>query len=183
MTTMETRFLAAQPLPDYLAHVGTNAERWRSIHSRAQVPTDLLDRATALPGRWHLLVLVEDWCGDAINTVPVLDRLAELAPNIDLRVVCRDQNLDLMDAHLSPTGGRAIPVVLLLDEIFTERAWWGSRPEPLQTWINDEGHALPKDERYKAARVWYARDRGRTTLTEITAKLETAAATPINRAA
>jgi len=52
-------------------------------------------------------VLVEDWCGDAVNTLPVIGRLAEHASNIELRVVGRDANLDLMDAHLT-NGSRSI---------------------------------------------------------------------------
>jgi hypothetical protein len=53
-------------------------------------------------------VLSEDWCGDAVNSVPYLARLAELAPNLDLRVLARDENPDLMDAHLT-RGSRSIP--------------------------------------------------------------------------
>jgi hypothetical protein len=39
-----------------------------------------------------------------------------------------------------------------------------------------EGQRLPKEERYPKVRQWYARDRGVTTLTEVVALLERAAA-------
>ena len=40
---------------------------------------------------------------------------------------------------------------------------------------SDEGQALGKEERYKHARKWFARDRGRSTLREIVEMMETAA--------
>ena len=43
-----------------------------------------------------------------MNTVPYLARLAESVPNIDMRLLTRDENPDLMDAHLNGTS-RSIP--------------------------------------------------------------------------
>jgi ADP-heptose:LPS heptosyltransferase len=138
------------------------------------VPEEYVRRVAALGGAWHLLVLSEDWCGDAVNTVPVVAKLAELSTNLDLRVLARDENLDLMDAHLTGTA-RSIPVVMALDDEFREQGWWGSRPAELQSWVVGPGRALEKDERYKAVRAWYARDAGKTTLEEVVATLERAA--------
>jgi hypothetical protein len=83
-----------------------------------------------------------------------------------------------MDAHLTGTS-RAIPVVIMLDEAFQERAWWGSRPAELQSWVLGAGRELDKESRYKFVRGWYARDAGRSTLGEIVATLERAATTRI----
>ena len=62
---------------------------------------------------------------------PYLARLQEALPNFELRVLSRDENPDLMDAHLT-NGTRSIPVVMILDQEFREVAWWGPRPRPLQ---------------------------------------------------
>src|SRR5690606_33724710 len=113
------------------------------------VPEAHVERVAALPGRWHLLVLSEDWCGDAANSIPVLARLAELAPNLELRLLSRDENPDLMDAHLTNGTARAIPVVMLLDEDFVERGWWGSRPAELQRWVVEEGLKMEPGPRYR----------------------------------
>ena len=177
MTTIEQRYRAAAEFRAYVDLTSANRDLWTWGARKAAVPEDLLARVGALGGHWHLLVLSEDWCGDAVNTVPVLARLAERAPNVDLRLLGRDANPDLMDAHLSQ-GARAIPVVIVYDEHWVERGWWGSRPAPLQRWVKEEGLALPKDERYRKVREWYARDRGRTTLEEIVGLMEAAAAAP-----
>ncbi len=172
---LRARYESALHFAEFLERAVKNAQLWRDTYRLVRVPSDAVARATAIGGRWHLLVMVEDWCGDAVNTVPHLARLAELAPNLDLRIVGREDNPELMDAHLT-NGSRSIPIVLLLDEAFVERAWWGPRPRELQAWVVTEGRQLEKDERYRHVRTWYARDRGRTTVHEVLALAESAAA-------
>ena len=172
---MRERYLAGQTFAEFLATAAKNLELWTAMARRAAVPGALLERAAALPGRWHLLVLNEDWCGDAVNTVPFVARLAELAPNVDLRILGRDANPDIMDAHRW-RGTRSIPVVVAYDEEFVERGWWGPRPAELQAWTVGDGRLLEKTERYKEIRRWYARDGGRTTLLEVVSMLESGAA-------
>lgn len=159
----------------FLPTAEANADLWRGVWKRVRLPDDLVARAAAVPGRWRLLVISEDWCGDAVNIVPVLARLAEAVPTLDLRIITRDDHLDLMDAHLTNGRSRSIPTVLVLDEDFVERGWWGPRPSELQAWVMEEGLAMPSDERYRHVRRFYARDKGRTTLEEVIAGLEAAA--------
>ena len=172
---LRDRYLAAPDFESMLASVVKNAELWDAVWRRATVPQVFVDRLTSLGGAWHLLVLSADWCGDAVNTVPVLARLAELTPNADLRVVERDANPDLMNAHLTDAS-RSIPVVIALDEHFREHGWWGPRPAELQAFVLGAGRQLEKAERYRQVRTWYARDRGLTTLEEVVAMLEGGAA-------
>ena len=172
---LRDRFLGGQELEDMLASAGKNAELWAAVWRRAAVPVEFVDRVNALGGAWHLLVLSADWCGDAVNTVPAIARLVELTSNTDLRILDRDTNLDLMDAHLTGKS-RSIPAVIVLDADYVERGWWGPRPAALQSWVMSEGQALEKTERYKHVRGWYARDRALTTLAEIVTLMERAAA-------
>ena len=170
--TLKRRYCEATPFVTFLDGVETNADLWRSIARRAEVPDGDVERVRALGRRWHLLVLAEDWCGDAVNTLPVLAKLADIADNLDLRVLSRDANPGLMDSHLAPNGARAVPVVIALDADFVERGFWGSRPSPLKHWVESEGMSMPRDERYREIRRWYARDRGATTLDEVIGLLE-----------
>lgn len=172
--TLQRRFESALPFSTFVQQAKKNAALWSDTYRLARVDADAVARLAALPGRWHLLVIVEDWCGDAVNTVPLLARLTELAGNTELRVVARDENPDLMDAYLT-NGSRSIPVVIVLDEDFVERGWWGPRPTELQRWVMEEGMTLEKDARYRHIRTWYARDRGRTTVEEVVGLVERAA--------
>lgn len=171
--SLRERYLAAQDFDAMLASAGKYPELWAAVWRRAEVPTELLERTAALGGSWHLLVLSADWCGDAVNIVPVIARLAELSPNVDLRILDRDANLDLIDAHLTGTS-RSIPVFIALDDNFVERGWWGPRPTALQDWVVGDGQSLEKAARYREVRTWYARDRGVTSLVAVITMLENA---------
>ena len=143
---------------------------------RAVVPDDLVARANALGGSLHLLVISEDWCIDSQSTVPVIAAFADRTDNVDLRIVGRDANPELMDAHLTYGTARSVPVVIVLDGDYDEGDWWGPRPVPLQHLVREEWMSLEKPERNREIRRWYAIDKGRTTLTEIVQLLEQVAA-------
>ncbi len=170
---MKDRFEAAPAFPRYLETVRKNAELWRAVYERARVPGDVA-AAAQLPGVWRLLALSEDWCGDACNVLPVVARLAETVPGAELRVLSRDDNPDLMDAHLTNGRSRSIPVVMLLGEDYREVAWWGPRPAALQKWMMDEGLKLESGPRYAKARTFYAKDKGRAVLAEVLAMMQAA---------
>lgn len=170
-TSLRNRYETALPFDTFLAGVRTLRELWEAAARRAIVPPEAAAAIARTPGRWHLLVLLEEWCGDGANTVPALARLTHLVPNLELRVLRRDEHLDLMDAHLT-AGTRSIPVVMVLDACFRERAWWGPRPTELQQWAQSDGRRLSKEDRYREIRRWYARDRGQTALREIATLIE-----------
>ena len=168
------RFAEAVDFTGYVAAAKKNADLYRDLYRMAAVHADLVERARQLPGFWHLLAISEDWCGDAVNALPSLARWVDEVPSLDLRILGRDDNPDLMDAHLTGES-RSIPVVMILDENFVERGWWGPRPGELQRWVLDVGLGLEKSERYRMVRQWQARDRGRTTIGEVLTRLEAAA--------
>jgi len=171
---LQRYFESVLHLTEFIERAEANAALWRDTYRLARVPAGAVEQLTAIPGHWRLLVIAEDWCGDAVNTIPLLARLTELTPHVELRVTGRDANPELMDAYL--TGGkRAIPIVILLDEDYVERGRWGPRPRPLQQWVKHEGMLLEKGERYRHIRTWYARDRGRTTIDEIIGMIACAA--------
>lgn len=168
------RFEGAPTFEQYLGAVERNKELWHAVYDRAEISAELIAAARAGGTGWRLLALSEDWCGDAVNTLPVIARLAREV-GWDLRVLSRDANPDLMDAHLTDGRSRSIPVVIAYDEAFREIGWWGPRPEEIQQWILGEGLSMSSPERYKVVRRWYAKDRGRTTLTELLRVLARAA--------
>jgi hypothetical protein len=160
------RFETAPTFDEYLERVEKNRDLWHGVYDRVRLPDAALAEARAVSGKWHLVALSEDWCGDAVNTLPAVARLAE-ATGWDLRVMSRDENPDLMDAHLTNGRSRSIPVVIVYDEDFEEIGWWGPRPGELQSWVLGEGLAMPSPERYKVVRRWYAQDKGHSVLSEL----------------
>ena len=164
-------FALGVPLAQAIADARTNQALWAAVYRGARAEPAALDRAAALPGPRRLLAISEDWCGDAVNSLPYIARLAEAAPGLALRVLARDEHPALMDAHLTD-GARSIPIVLALDGAWSLLGAWGPRPAELQRWVLGPGRALDKAERYKEIRRWYARDRGRAIASEVLDVLE-----------
>jgi hypothetical protein len=169
MTTLDFRSLWDQAVP-FAAYVTASTQHrglWEGLYRTARLPEWALG---ALPAgvRRRLLVLAEDWCGDASNTVPVLARLADAVPGLELRVLRRDEYPEVMDRYLT-NGSRSIPIVIALDEEFTELGHWGPRPAELQSWVMVNRLTVPKAELYPQVRRWYARDHGESTLREVLA--------------
>ncbi len=145
---------------------------WEGVYRRSVVPSWALDAALELGRELKLLVLTEDWCGDAANTVPMIARFAELAPRIEMRLLKRDEHLELIDLYRSGES-RSIPLAVVLDAAFIPVGRWGPRPRELQQFVIREKRACirPNADIYRDVRGWYARDRGATTLRELLAAM------------
>ncbi|PYF76014.1 thioredoxin family protein [Pedobacter nutrimenti] len=127
--------------------------------------TSILEKIT---GSYRLLVISEGWCGDAAQIVPLFHKMELVAPErFSLRFVLRDEHLDLIDAHLTG-GGRAIPVLLILNEKGEVLAKWGPRPAILQALLK-EWKAAHTDALLVAEKLhgWYAKDKTLTTQEEL----------------
>lgn len=178
MSDFKTLWAEAQTFDAFVTASGEQHRGlWEGIHKIVRIP-DWAVAAVAPGTRRKLLVIAEDWCGDASNTVPIVARLAELAPALELRIVQRDQHPELMDRYLT-NGSRSIPIVIALDDEFREVGHWGPRPAVLQAWVMANRPTTPKAELYPKIRQWYARDRGESTLREVLA----AAGLSVERAA
>jgi hypothetical protein len=167
------RYAAAPTFETWLAEVEKNAELWRAVHRTATVDGQAVERLRDVAQGWRLLALSEDWCTDAVSALPVIAKLAVQA-GVELRLLGRDSNPDLMDGHLT-SGTRSIPVVMGLDAGGNVWAWWGPRPSALQRWMRTEAGWLPKEDRTRRKRAWYARDRGRSSVGEVVDMVERAA--------
>ena len=167
MLDFKTLWNQALPFHDYLAASTKHKGLWEGIYRLARIPEWAL--AVVPEGeKRRLLVLAEDWCGDASNTVPVMARWTELAAGMDLRVLRRDEHPAVMDQYLTD-GSRSIPIAIVLDQDFREIGHWGPRPAELQAFVMENLGKVPKAELYPQTRRWYARDHGETTLRGILA--------------
>ncbi len=164
--TYETAYLAGKTFSRFLDEARVNQELWADLAERAVLDEVAAGRIAGAGGPWRLLILTDDWCGDALNTLPVISRLVDAAPNVDLRIVPRDDFPEIRDRHLT-NGSRSIPIAILLNEEGEVRGTWGPRPTALQALFEGELRPLPSKERYRELRRWYARDNGGTTVREI----------------
>ncbi|HJV37910.1 MAG TPA: thioredoxin family protein [Geothrix sp.] len=82
----------------------------------------------ALPRPVHVIAIAEDWCGDVVRHAPVLQRLAEAGPKLEVRYISRMQHPDVFARFLT-NGGEAIPKFIFLSDRFVECGNWGPMPE------------------------------------------------------
>lgn len=158
---------------DYINYTRMNVQRMKRVEKTIVLNENLLNAINHIKGSYKLLLITEGWCGDAAQIVPVIDKLASEAPEkFELKLVLRDENLPLIDAHLT-NGGRAIPVLLVLNEA-NELALphWGPRPVVLQNlraqWMK-EGLDFVKTA--ELLHGWYAKDKTQSTQNELAAWL------------
>jgi len=111
------------------------------------------------PQTW--LVLTEGWCGDAAQNLPVIHKMAEVNSNINLQLVLRDENLELMDLFLT-NGGRSIPKLIALDKDLNILFTWGPRPQTATNMVLDykTKHGSLDAQFKQDLQVWYNKDKG-----------------------
>ncbi|HVX88838.1 MAG TPA: thioredoxin family protein [Gemmatimonadales bacterium] len=138
---------------------------WEAI-GRTHAPSEA-SLELRLPEGSRLLVIAEDWCGDAVNVIPALHNWA-VATGVEMRLIERDLWPRVMDRYLTGDA-RAIPIVIILGRDGNEIGHWGPRPAEIQAWDVAHRRTMEKAERYKEVRRWYARDRGASTIREVVA--------------
>jgi hypothetical protein len=122
------RFRTGMTFGEYLDQMVTNKDRFLQQLEETKVRAE--DRAAleGRPGKLNVLVITEDWCGDALTNFPVLAKLVEGLPNVEMRVLLRDRNPDLMDRYLNRGHYRSIPVFVFFDDRMREVARFIERP-------------------------------------------------------
>lgn len=141
-------------------------KRWDKTLKITKADVDILKR---FDHKMIWLVLAESWCGDGAHMLPVLNKIAQINPNIQLKIVFRDDNLELMDAYLT-NGNRAIPKVIMIDEESGNViGTYGPHPSEVAGYVN----------RFKAIngkltasfkedlQYWFNDDKGRTIIKDI----------------
>lgn len=147
----------------YVEHTKLNYSRIKRILKTTEPLAEVTNTTDCFDDKITWLVIAESWCGDAAQNVPVMQKMAEVNPNINLRVILRDENPDLMNRYLT-NGGKSIPILICLDENLNELGTWGPRPKVLQDWLKKE-KANPTMEMSvlkEQFQVWYTKDKGQT---------------------
>ncbi len=84
-------------LSQFLEGMTTNREAMDRRLSAVTLLEQDRDDLVQLTQPIHVLVMTEDWCGDSVMNLPILVRMAEVVPHMDLRVFIRSQVPDLND--------------------------------------------------------------------------------------
>jgi len=151
-----------------LHYTKMNVHRMGRVDKTIALDGEFVSVLKEIKNSYRLLVITEGWCGDAAQIVPVFNMIEKAAPaDFDLRFVLRDQQLELIDAHLT-NGGRSIPILLILNEQDEVMFKWGPRPalvKPLLAdWNMESDDIMVTAEKLHG---WYAKDKTRATQQEL----------------
>ena len=136
-----------------------NIQRMERIYKTLVVKDELANKVKTITEKQTWICISEGWCGDAAQSIPLFERLAELNDNISFKIVLRDENLDLIDRNLT-NGGRAIPIVIAIQN--NQEIWkWGPRPKSLQAIVNEfkQNPTVTYEELKTQLHTWYAKNK------------------------
>ncbi len=164
--------------PDMLGYTKMNVQRMKRLDKTTKISEELKAAVEAIKTPQTWLAVTEAWCGDAAQNLPVFAKVAELNPNIEFKLILRDEHLDVIDAHLT-NGGRAIPKVIFVKkdalENLEEYATWGPRPTTAQEIVvQRKSEGVPYAKFSEEIHRWYARNKSQKLQSELLEILKTA---------
>lgn len=139
-----------------------NNQRMKRLDKQTRLSEETLIKTQSIQKDFTWLVLTESWCGDAAQTLPVINKFAEANEKIDLKVVLRDENEDLMNQFLT-NGSKSIPKLIVVEnESKKVVGSWGPRSEKAAKMVMDYKEKYGKiDDKFKMdLQNWYNADKG-----------------------
>jgi hypothetical protein len=169
-------FESGTPYQDWITTGSTpaNREKMEDLRRAHALESHVRGSLAALGRVVRVVAIAEDWCGDVVRHVPVLARMAQAAPNLQVRFVSREQHPEVFVRYLT-NGGEAIPKFIFLSETFVECGNWGPMPADLRDFIS-RGKACGDvaAARRKVAARYEADPAGRETERELLALIDIA---------
>ncbi len=155
--------------PKIKKYIHLNQHRMSRVEKTYAVNEALAQQVKRLTHKTYWLVLTEHWCGDAAQTLPAFHKVAELSRGmIEMKLVYRDENPELMDAYLTGES-RSIPKLIQLDAHYNVTSIWGPRPTEAQKLVKElKSNPATADTYSIELHKWYAQNKQQALESEIT---------------
>jgi hypothetical protein len=143
-----------------LAYARLNIQRMNRLDKQVVVTEEFRQAVMRIQKSIVWLVITEGWCGDAAQNLPVLAKAAQLNERIRLKLILRDEHLDIMNQYLF-NGTRSIPRLIMIDALSgKDLAVWGPRPAEAQQLVFASKQAgLSHEQWAEKLHAWYAVDK------------------------
>ncbi len=106
------------------------------------------------------MVITENWCGDSAQSLPCIAAIASENILINLIIILRDSNPDIMDEYLT-NGTRSIPKLIAFNNAGEELFRWGPRPKAAVDLINQwKEQGMEKSVWMEKLHIWYSKNKG-----------------------
>lgn len=154
---------------DLTHYTSLNETRMNRLEKTILVPEENAFVLRNLKRNYIWLMISEGWCGDAAQLLPIFNKMANETEKVELKIVFRDLNEELMELFLT-NGAKSIPKLIVLDkETLEVLGNFGPRPkEAADLVINYKKEFGVIDETIKTnLQLWYLHDKGLSTQQEI----------------
>ena len=154
---------------DLIHYTTLNETRMNRLDKTIKITDENSRKLKSLDSEYIWLVISEGWCGDAAQLLPIINKMALQSDNIDLRIVLRDENEELMNLFLT-NKSKAIPILIVVDKkTGSVLGNWGPRPKGAADLIVDYKKQFGVvDETVKNnLQLWYLHDKGLSTQEEL----------------
>ena len=122
---------------EMLNYTRMNVARMNRLDKTTKLTEQTLANVAKISKPTTWLIITEAWCGDAAQIIPVIQKIADHNELINVRLILRDENLEVMDAFLT-NGSRSIPIIIAIDSTTNEvLGSWGPRPSEVQAKVMD----------------------------------------------
>ncbi len=150
-----------------------NVKRMDRLDKKIELSEATILRLQKLDKKQLWLVLTEGWCGDAAQNLPVIEKMAKQSSHIELRLILRDENPEVMNLFLT-NGAQAIPKLISFDEELNVLFTWGARPSIATQMVTDykAKHGKLDPEFKKNLQVWYNKDKGQNVQSDVVTLIE-----------
>jgi hypothetical protein len=140
-----------------------NRQRMHRLEKTVLLNESLREKVQNNKRKMIWLIITEGWCGDAAQNIPIIEKIAAESPFIETRYVLRDENLELMDKHLT-LNARSIPKLIALDaETLEELSTWGPRPvAAMDYFLEMRESGMEKAQMMENLQRWYNADKNQT---------------------
>ena len=167
--SVEGRSTGSEQSEDLTNYTILNQRRMKRLDKTLKISDESVSKIKDFANKVSWLVLTESWCGDAAQTIPMMNKVAELNENITLRVILRDENLDIMHRFLTNNSMSIPKLVMVSDETGEVLGEWGSRPSIANQMVIDykNEHGILTPEFKEELQVWYNKDKGQSTLSDL----------------
>lgn len=166
----EGKSTGSEQSEDLTHYSSLNETRMNRLEKTIKITETTISKLQNVHKNYIWLVISEGWCGDAAQLLPIIHKMAaESKDKIELKIVLRDENPDLMNLFLT-NGGKAIPKLIIIDKEKLEvLADWGPRPKGASELVNNYKKEFGAfDETIKTnLQLWYLHDKGISTQNEI----------------
>lgn len=132
-------------LDEYILGMKKNQAEMRQRKDRILLSQPECSRISQVNRPVKIACLSEDWCVDCLMTLPIMNRIAACASNMELRIFSRER-WQILKAYFNQRGIMAVPAYAFLDPDLHEFATFVERPQPVYARVTEWKAAHPEME-------------------------------------